>query len=357
MPLDPSRTQCAEASDILAVLLIPSLIVTGTIMINIYRPFIKNLRRRLGLSKYRVPQALWKVSFFLPCFLEVCANFMIAGLFKVWPGYKNTLTIGDMVTMGFIRPRMEWWILTHRFVSYAIVASIPQPVDARLSSELQPFFPRKEDIKGTGFPRGVLPLGGELHIQLWVLINMLCTWDGIAKQHALNPTLELPRNWPDMYYGARTFTILLCIAIPFQLLQVVAAVARWESNVNMEKAAERAMVDSGTQTLGEEAPTTATDVADEEDTSPDNTSKGLDSNVVPSSMELTAFLSDASYDDIPSSSQDDPQVADTPNHIPYSKKGKAWLLFHTLVSWMLPFATFIASMVFWSGAMYTGKGR
>lgn len=98
-----------------------NMIVGWTIMFNFRFRIIKGIRRRIGLDRIQVPIELKVASCLLPSLLELVANLIIAGLFKWWPGYLNTLSIGDMLTIGFLRPRFEWFVITFNYLRRSLI--------------------------------------------------------------------------------------------------------------------------------------------------------------------------------------------------------------------------------------------
>lgn len=125
--------------------------------------FIQGLRRRLHLN-HRSSLPIYAVA--VPMALEVAANLTIAFVFKVWPGYKMTLNATDLLlTLGFMRPRAERFVSTTIFLINAHNFQ-PQRPHPETRPMLRPSTPATLPSSTTleGMTKGRLHFAGETMI-------------------------------------------------------------------------------------------------------------------------------------------------------------------------------------------------
>lgn len=221
-------------------LMVASLIVTFALGCNAYRPFIKNLRRRLGIDRIEVPAAFKRYgTLFLPFLLELSANLILAGLFKWWPGYRDTFSTSDMLMLGFMRPRMEWLMLWHSYIMWAGAAARPDIFEH--NAELRPFL-RRPDAAASNpdLPRGLIPLVGEMLLQLYVLVLVGRIFHYGHKHGFYDPETKLPPNGHTFYTSIAIFFFLSSITLLHQVITVVGAVWKLIRTQRAKRAARHA---------------------------------------------------------------------------------------------------------------------
>lgn len=320
MPLDPARTPCADGGEILVPLLVATLIVACALIFNAYRPFIKNLRCRLGIDRINIPPRVKRYgAFLLPFLLELTANLIIVGLFKFWPGYKNTFYISDMLMLGFIRPRMEWMVRWHNYFMWAGADARPELFEH--SESLRPFLRRDNATSHPGLPRGIIPLAGEMLLQLYVLILV----GGIGRygyEHGFyEPDAKMAPHGRDFYNGIAFFLLLSGITLLHQAITLGRAI--WKL-IGKERE--------------EQAPQDVAQRSEIEDVDAVNTDHISVGNTAESSLLL------------PSAADGDVQTNTWTWRVLITGVGALGLFFVAIGVWA-------ANIVFWSGLVYSSKGR